>query len=253
MQIYYAKDYEAMSRKAAAVIAAEVIMKPDCVLGLATGSSPIGTYKNLIAAYKAGDFDFSRVRTANLDEYVGLTKDDDQSYAYFMRDNLFNHVNIKPENTNIPCGTNTDIAAECKRYDGVIKALGGVDLQLLGIGNNGHIAFNEPADCFAGGTNCVQLTDSTIEANKRFFAKKEDVPTRAFTMGVGSIMNAKKILLVASGDAKAEIMYEMACGKITPQVPASVLQMHNDTIIVADAAALRIILEKAPEMVIGRP
>lgn len=253
MRIYYAKDYDEMSRKAADIIAAQVLLKPNCVLGLATGSSPIGTYKELIARYEKGDLDFSAVTAANLDEYVGLTKDNDQSYAYFMRTNLFDHINIDQTKTNIPDGTNPDAAAECKRYDAALEALGGVDLQLLGIGNNGHIGFNEPSDGFANGTNCVNLTDSTIEANKRFFARKEDVPTQAYTMGVGCIMRAGTVLLIASGAAKSKIICEMATGKVTPQVPASVLQMHKNAIIIADDAALQDLLKTAPELVNGRP
>lgn len=249
MRIIYAKDYEDMSKKAANIIAAQVIMKPDCVLGLATGSSPIGTYKNLIAAYKNGDLDFSKVKAANLDEYVGLTKDNDQSYAYFMYNNLFKDINIDMKNTNIPDGTNKDAEGECKRYDAVVESLGGVDLQLLGIGNNGHIGFNEPAPVFAKGTNCVDLTESTIEANKRFFEKVEDVPRKAYTMGVKTIMAAKKVLLVASGEAKADIICKMATGAIDPMVPASILQLHNDAIIIADDAAIKKLMEVAPEMV----
>ena len=192
MKIYKVRDYEEMSRKAAAVIAAQIIAKPDSVLGLATGSTPIGTYKNLVAAYNAGDLDFSQIKSANLDEYRGLTKDNDQSYYYFMNHNLFQHVNIDPANTNIPDGTNSDAAAECARYEKVIEDLGGVDLQLLGLGHDGHIGFNEPCDHFDQTTHCVDLTEMTIEANKRFFASIDDVPRQAYTMGCGTIMKAKK-------------------------------------------------------------
>ena len=179
MRVIVTKDYEDLGRVAANIIASQVTLKPESVLGLATGSSPISTYKNLIKKYENGDLDFSRCYAANLDEYVGLTKDNDQSYAYFMYENLFKHVNINMENTNIPDGTEPDAEKECARYDAVIKALGGVDLQLLGIGHNGHVGFNEPADCFAKGTNIINLAQSTIDANTRFFAKKEDVPTQA--------------------------------------------------------------------------
>ncbi len=251
MRILYAADYNEMSRKAANLIAAQVILKPDCVLGLATGSSPLGTYKCLIEGYEKGDLDFSRCSAANLDEYCGLTKDNDQSYAYFMYENLFKHINIDMANTNIPDGTNADAEAECKRYDAAVAALGGVDIQLLGIGHNGHIGFNEPADSFAKGTHRVALTQRTIDANTRFFARREDVPTHAYTMGIKTIMSAKKILLIASGAEKAPIIYEMAAGPIVPSVPASVLQLHNDVTIVADAAALSVLLEKAPELVEG--
>lgn len=238
MKIIKAKDYEEMSRRAANVISAQVIMKPDCVLGLATGSSPIGTYKKLIERYEMGDLDFSEVKTANLDEYRGLTTDNDQSYHYFMRTNLFDHINIKTENLNIPNGSNPDAAAECARYDARIKELGGIDLQLLGMGHNGHIGFNEPADVFVQGTNCVDLQESTIEANKRFFASIDDVPRQAYTMGIGTIMNARKILVVVSGADKAPIVKKAFFGPVTPQVPASVLQLHPDVTIVADEAAL---------------
>ena len=253
MRILYASDYNDLSRKAANIIAAQVILKPDCVLGLATGSSPLGTYKCLIEGYEKGDLDFSRCKAANLDEYRGLPKDNDQSYAYFMYENLFKHINIDMANTNIPDGMNADAEAECKRYDEAVRALGGVDIQLLGIGHNGHIGFNEPADEFPKGTHCVDLTQSTIDANTRFFARKEDVPTQAYTMGIQTIMSAKKILLIASGEGKADIVCRMAAGPVTPSVPASVLQLHNDVTIVADKEALSVLMEKAPEMIEGLP
>ncbi len=238
MKIYKVRDYEEMSRKAAAVIAAQIIAKPDSVLGLATGSTPIGTYKNLVAAYNAGDLDFSQIKSANLDEYRGLTKDNDQSYYYFMNHNLFQHVNIDPANTNIPDGTNSDAAAECARYEKVIEDLGGVDLQLLGLGHDGHIGFNEPCDHFDQTTHCVDLTEMTIEANKRFFASIDDVPRQAYTMGCGTIMKAKKILILVSGADKANILYQVVNGPVTPQVPASILQFHPDVILIADEAAM---------------
>ena len=203
MRIIAAKDYNDMSRKAANIISAQVILKPDCVLGLATGSSPIGTYKQLIEWYQKGDLDFSEVKTANLDEYRGLPKSNDQSYDYFMKHNFFNHINIKPENLHIPDGEEADAAKACSDYDRIVAELGGVDLQLLGMGHNGHIGFNEPSDIFAKGTNCVDLQESTIEANKRFFASIDDVPRQAYTMGIGTIMSAKKILVIVSGKSKA--------------------------------------------------
>lgn len=238
MRILKAKDYLEMSRKAANLIAAQVIMKPDCVLGLATGSTPIGLYQQLIQGYQQGDLDFSQIRTANLDEYKGLTRENDQSYYYFMHQNLFKSINVKEENTNIPDGTVADSAAECARYDEVIRALGGVDLQLLGLGHNGHIGFNEPADSFAKGTHCVDLTESTIEANKRFFASADDVPRQAYTMGIQTIMSARKILVVVNGEAKADIVQKAFFGPVTPQVPASILQFHPDVTLVGDEAAL---------------
>ena len=196
MRLIVAKDYEEMSRRAADILAAQVILKPDCVLGLATGSSPIGTYQELIRRHKAGEVDFSRCSTVNLDEYVGLPADHDQSYAYFMRHNLFEHVNFRTECLNIPNGLEKDAQKECARYDGVIRDLGGIDMQLLGLGPNGHIGFNEPDDVFPTGTHMVQLTDSTIQANKRFFASEADVPRYAYTMGIRDIMQARRVLMV---------------------------------------------------------
>ena len=241
MKIIKTKDYADMSRKAANIIAAQVIMKPDCVLGLATGSTPIGTYKELIKAYENGDLDFSLVKTANLDEYRGLEKTNDQSYDYFMKDNLFNHININFENLNIPNGEKPDAEEECARYEAVVKALGGQDLQLLGMGHNGHIGFNEPADEFPKETHCVDLQESTIQANKRFFEKVEDVPTQAYTMGINTIMQAKTILVIVSGADKAEIVKNAFFGPVTPQVPASILQMHPNVIVVVDEAAASLI------------
>ena len=238
MQIYRAKDYEDMSKKAANIIASQVVLKPDCVLGLATGSTPIGAYKNLVEKYEQGDLDFSQVTTVNLDEYKGLPRENDQSYYYFMHDNLFDHVNVKPENTHLPDGTKEDANEECARYEELIRSLGGQDLQLLGLGHNGHIGFNEPSDSFAQVTHCVDLTQSTIDANKRFFASEADVPRQAYTMGIGTILQAKKILLVASGADKAEAVKNTLFGPITPYVPASILQIHPDVTIVADEAAL---------------
>lgn len=238
MRIIKAKDYNDMSRKAANLLSAQIIMKPNCVLGLATGSTPIGTYKQLIEWYKKGDLDFSEVRTVNLDEYRGLPRDNDQSYYYFMHDNLFNHVNIKEENTNVPNGMNMDAEAECKRYDEVVKSMGGADIQLLGLGHDGHIGFNEPCDVFVKGTNCVDLTQQTIEANKRFFASIDDVPKQAYTMGIGTIMSAKKILIIVSGKDKAEIVKKAFFGPVTPQIPASILQLHDDVVVICDEDAL---------------
>ena len=232
MKIIKAKDYNDMSRKAANIISAQVIMKPDCVLGLATGSTPIGTYKQLIEWYEKGDLDFGDVTTVNLDEYRGLPRENDQSYFYFMNHNLFDYVNIYPERTHLPNGMNPDADEE------VIRSTGGVDLQLLGLGHNGHIGFNEPGEAFETETHCVDLTERTIEANKRFFASIDDVPKQAYTMGIKTIMMAKKILIVVSGEDKAETVKNAFFGPVTPQVPASILQMHPDVTIVADEAAL---------------
>ena len=241
MRIIRTRDYQELSRAAARLIAAQVVLKPGCVLGLATGSSPVGAYQQLIAWYKKGDLDFSQVRTVNLDEYVGLAPDHDQSYAYFMRSNLFDHVNIDLSNTNIPDGLAPDAAAECTRYDERIRALGGVDLQLLGIGPNGHIGFNEPDGHFSCGTQQIQLTDSTRQANKRFFASLDDVPTHARTMGVRDILQARRVVMVASGENKAKAVKEAFFGPVTPAMPASILQYHPDFVLVADEAALSLV------------
>ncbi|MCH1982553.1 glucosamine-6-phosphate deaminase [Ruminococcus sp. OA3] len=238
MKIYTTNDYQEMSQKAAHIIASQIILKPDSVLGLATGSTPIGTYQNLVKWYNEGDLDFKEIKTVNLDEYKGLDRENDQSYYYFMHDNLFSHVNIDLNNTHLPDGTEPDSDKECRRYEDVIKSMGGVDLQLLGLGHNGHIGFNEPAEFFALETNCVDLQESTIEANKRFFASADDVPRQAYTMGIGTIMRAKKVLVVVSGEDKADIVKKAFFGEVTPKVPASVLQMHRDVTVVADKAAM---------------
>ena len=238
MKIYKAKDYKDMSRKAANIISAQVIMKPNCVLGLATGSTPIGTYAQLVEWYNKGDLDFSEVTTVNLDEYKGLPRTNDQSYYYFMHQHLFDRVNIDPERTNVPNGMEPDAEKECGRYEELIRSLGGVDLQLLGLGHNGHIGFNEPGEAFEKETHCVDLTESTIEANKRFFASADDVPKQAYKMGIKTSMQAKKILIVVNGENKADIVERAFFGPVTPEVPASILQLHNDVTLVGDEAAL---------------
>ena len=232
MKIIKAKDYDQMSRKAANIISAQVIMKPDCVLGLATGSSPIGTYRQLIDWYNKGDVDFSECYSVNLDEYVGLDITSDQSYVYFMRHNFFDAINIREDHTFIPNGKNTDVAAECERYDNQIASLGGIDLQLLGIGLDGHIGFNEPDKYFVKSTHVVDLHESTIKANSRFFASEDEVPKKAITMGMVSIMQAKKILLIANGKAKRDILEKAFYGPITPEIPASILQLHPDITVI---------------------
>ena len=241
MKIYKAKNYRDMSRKAANIISAQVIMKPNAVLGLATGSTPLGIYAQLIEWYKKGDLDFSEVTTVNLDEYKGLTKDNEQSYYRFMCENLFNHINIDKKNVNIPDGTQEVSEIECMRYNNIIRSVGGIDMQLLGIGGNGHIGFNEPGCAFETETHCVKLAESTIEANSRFFNSLDEVPKYAYTMGIKSIMQAKKILLVASGSNKAQAVYDAICGPVSPKNQASILQMHNDVTIVADEEALSLI------------
>lgn len=224
--------YDALSEKAASIIGAQVIMKPNCVLGLATGSSPLGTYARLAEKNKTGELDFSRVTSVNLDEYVGLDGTHDQSYRYFMDNNLFCKINIDKSNTYVPNGCASDLKAEGKAYDEFIEKLGGIDLQLLGIGLDGHIGFNEPDDFFTKETHEVTLDASTIEANARFFASKSDVPTKAITMGMMSIMQAKKILLIANGAKKKEIVEKAFFGPITPRVPASILQLHPDVTVI---------------------
>ncbi|MBP3412688.1 MAG: glucosamine-6-phosphate deaminase [Oscillospiraceae bacterium] len=238
MRIIVAENYEAMSRQAANILSSHVTMKPDCVLGLATGSTPIGTYQELIKRYEAGDLDFSQVKTVNLDEYVGLEPTHDQSYRYFMQTQLFDHINVKPENTNVPQGMAQDVEAECARYNAVIASMGGIDVQVLGMGHNGHIGFNEPAEIFEKETHKVELQDSTIEANARFFATRDEVPRYAITMGIQSIMQARQILVVVSGAGKADIVEKAFRGPVTPKVPASILQMHPDVILVGDKEAL---------------
>ena len=241
MRIYVTEDYNAMSHRVASILAAQVMLKPDCLLGLATGSTPVGAYKQLVEWYKKGDLDFAQVRSINLDEYVGLAPTHDQSYRYFMQSNLFDHVNIVPDNTNVPNGLAENAAEECRRYNEVIHTLGPIDLQLLGMGHNGHIGFNEPADAFELETHVVDLTDTTIQANARFFASADEVPRQAMTMGIQTIMQAKKVLVAVSGKDKAEIVKKAFTGPVTPNVPASILQMHPDVILVGDKAALSLL------------
>lgn len=238
MKIYCGKDYYHASRLAANIISAQVIMKPDCVLGLATGSTPIGTYEQLVRWYEKGDLDFAAVHSVNLDEYRGLSAQDEQSYRYFMNSHLFDHVNIDKKNTYVPDGTKEDADKACSDYDAIIRSLGGIDLQLLGLGHNGHIGFNEPGGAFEKETHCVKLSQSTIEANARFFHSADQVPKEAYTMGIKSIMQAKKIVVIVCGESKREIVKKAFFGAITPEVPASVLQLHNDVILVGDEAAL---------------
>ena len=238
MRIYQAENYKAMSRRAANIISAQVIYKPNCVLGLATGGTPVGLYQQLVEWYKKGDLSFAETRSVNLDEYLGLSPHHEQSYRYFMQKNLFDHIDILPENTYVPSGLAEDPEEECRRYDELVKSFGYADLQLLGLGRNGHIGFNEPSDHFVKETHVVDLTESTIEANARFFASADDVPKQALTMGIGCIMAARRILLIASGADKADAIYKTVCGPITPECPASILQLHPDVVLVCDEAAL---------------
>ncbi|MBR4862698.1 MAG: glucosamine-6-phosphate deaminase [Firmicutes bacterium] len=237
MKIICTKDYEDLSRKAAELIAEQILLKPDSVLGLATGGTPLGIYRCLTQLYRNDQIDFSSVTTLNLDEYVGMAPDNPGSYAYFMEQNLFSHVNISPERCHIPSGLAKSADAECRRYDQLISVLGGIDLQLLGLGNNGHIGFNEPSDTFTAATHCVALSESTRSANARFFSSLEEVPTQAITMGMNGIMNAKQILLCVSETSKSEILREVLFGPVTPSVPGSVLQYHPNLTVIADADA----------------
>ncbi|MBR1634406.1 MAG: glucosamine-6-phosphate deaminase [Lachnospiraceae bacterium] len=246
MRIYKAKDEAEMSRKAANIISAQIILKPDSVLGLATGSSPIGTYKQLIDWYNKGDLDFAQITAVNLDEYRGLSPENDQSYAYFMQEHLFKHVNIDPTNCFIEDGLAEDPQAECIRYNELIRGLGGIDLQLLGIGPNAHIGFNEPGEALEKDTHLVKLTEKTIQANSRFFASEDEVPKYAFTMGIKAIMQARCIVLVANGENKADALYKCICGTISSEAPASLLQLHNNVFIVADEAALSKVEKEIP-------
>jgi glucosamine-6-phosphate deaminase len=241
MKFIKSNDYLDMSRKAANILSAQIIMKPNCVLGLATGNTPIGTYEQLVEWYKKGDLDFSEVSTVNLDEYKGLPRDNDQSYYNFMNEKLFSKVNINSNNTFLPDGMELDSNKACDDYNNIIEKCGGVDLQLLGLGHNGHIGFNEPGAEFEAKTHCVNLTESTVLANQRFFASVEDVPKQAYTVGIKTIMQAKQIVVVVSGEDKAAILKEAFFGQITPKVPASILQLHNNVTVVADEAALSMI------------
>ncbi len=238
MQIVSCADYTDMSRKAARIIAAQVQLKPECVLGLATGSTPVGTYKELIRFHRDEELDFSRVITVNLDEYYGLSPEHEQSYHNFMRQNFFDHINIPLENTHIPDGLTLDVAKTCAEYDSMVASLGGTDIQLLGIGDNGHIAFNEPHSFFFAQTHLVDLNEETIKANARFFESESEVPRQAITMGMRSILGAKLILLLASGPKKAAAIGQMINGPVDPQLPASILQLHPNVMVLADKEAL---------------
>lgn len=241
MKLIIAKDYEDMSRLGALEIANVVTENPTAILGLATGGTPVGMYKNLIKMNQEGKVDFSKITTVNLDEYVGIGGEHPQSYRYFMNENLFNHINIDKTKTFVPNGLAADIAEEGRNYDNKIDELGGTDIQLLGIGNNGHVAFNEPDQDLVAGTHLTGLTQSTIEANARFFDSIDEVPTRAITMGLGQIMKSKKILLVASGEGKAEAVAGVLSGKITTSNPATMLQMHRNVVLIIDEAAAKLL------------
>lgn len=239
MKIYKEKTYEDMSKRAADIIAEQIKNKPDSVLGLATGSTPIGMYEKLVEKYNNHEIDFSKITTINLDEYKGLDPENNQSYHYFMNEHLFSKVNIPSANIHLPDGKEEDEEKVCKEYDDIIEKSGGIDIQVLGIGENGHIGFNEPSDKFSKGTNCVNLTKNTIEVNSRFFKSIDEVPTKAYTMGIESIFSAKKIILMANSKKKADILKKALTGDITPEVPASILQKHPDVVVIGDEEALR--------------
>ncbi len=236
MQIHVLKDSQCVAKQAATIIAAEILVKPDIVLGLPTGSSPIPTYRELVRMHREGLLDFSRATTFNLDEYMGIGAEHPQSYRRFMDENLFEHVNIPKGHTHVPCGTG-DGAENARAYEEAIRLAGGIDMQVLGIGRNGHIGFNEPADAFLDRTGVVVLTESTIAANKRFFSSAGEVPRTAISMGIGTIMRARKTLLIATGEDKAEVIRDLVLGPITPKLPASALRMHPCAVIVMDEAA----------------
>ena len=270
-QFYLVKDYDEMSEKAAALFFAQITLKPDAVLGLATGSTPVGTYRQLTELCRAGRLDCSRVTTVNLDEYLGLSAAHPQSYRFFMREHLFDGIGLPADRTFFPeiperpsasrknetasSGKNrkdsvpdieTALAKVCSRYDELLRSLGGTDLQLLGIGRNGHIGFNEPGDVFIRNTHTVTLAENTRQANARFFDSIDDVPTHACTMGIGGIFSAKKILLLASGEEKAQALQAAFCGPVTPRVPASILQLHPDVTVIADKAAGQLLADRLP-------
>jgi glucosamine-6-phosphate deaminase len=232
MKIINTRDYPDMCRKAANIISAQIILHPESVLGLATGKTPIGVYDQLVDWYNKNDLDFSEVKTINLDEYCGLGPGDETSYRYFMNQHFFDRINIRKENTYVPNGLAKDANEECHRYDELIRALRGIDLQLLGIGHNGHIGFNEPGMDFEKMTHCVELTERTRQANAKYFPSVEAVPQKAITMGIKAIMQAKQILLIADGESKNEILKTALFGPVTPSVPASILQLHPSLYVV---------------------
>lgn len=237
MRIVVTNSYDEMSKVAARLVAGQLYLKPNSVLGLATGSTPEGMYAELVKVHNNVGLDFSDVISFNLDEYIGLNKDNEQSYYYFMHKHLFDHVNIKPENIHIPNGNPENLVEECKKYDELIEAKGGIDLQILGIGQNAHIGFNEPDIKFEATTHKVKLDEETIEANSRFFDNKDDVPKYAISMGIKTIMLAKKIILLASGKNKAQAIYKAIYGSVRPDAPASILQLHRDVVVIVDKEA----------------
>jgi glucosamine-6-phosphate deaminase len=241
MRIIIADSYKEMSKKAADIVRSQVILKPDCVLGLATGDTPLGMYKELVKLYEKKEVDFSEVTIFNLDEYCKLNRENAQSYYYYMNHNFFKYINVKKKNTHIPNGTAKDIDEECRNYEQQIKNNGGIDLQVLGIGSNGHIGFNEPDINFEAETHLVQLDEITIEANSRFFSSKDEVPTMAISMGIKTIMQSRMLLLLANGEAKADAIYKAVKGKICPEVPASIIQLHPNAMIIIEKSAAKML------------
>ncbi|MCQ2770722.1 MAG: glucosamine-6-phosphate deaminase [Clostridia bacterium] len=237
MKTIVCKDYDEMSKKAAQIVKELIINKEDSVLGLATGSSPVGMYKCLIEDYKAGVISFKNIKTINLDEYYPIDPTHNQSYRYFMNENLFDHVDICKSNTYVPDGLAKDVDKFCDEYEALYDKLGGADIQILGIGRNGHIGFNEPSNELIDKTHLTDLKEDTIKANARFFDSINDVPTKAITMGIGTIMKAKKIIVVANGENKADAVYNMLKGQVTGMCPASMLQKHQDATLICDELA----------------
>ena len=241
MELIVVKNYEEMSKKAASIISSQVIIEPNSVLGLATGDTPLGMYKELIKKYKENEVDFSQVKTFNLDEYYGLERDNIQSYYFYMINNFFKFINIDSNNINIPNGTSNDIEEDCLNYERKIKEAGGIDIQVLGIGVNGHIGFNEPNVNFEAQTHLVNLNENTIKSNARFFNSIDEVPKKAISMGIKTILQSKKIILLASGESKAEAVYNTVKGKISPEIPSSILQLHQNVTIILDESAAKLL------------
>ncbi len=250
MKIYVCKNYEEMSNLAAEYLVKQIEVKSNSVLGLATGSTPLAMYQKLIEKYQKKLVSFKNVISFNLDEYIGLDKNNENSYYTFMHENFFDKIDIKEENINIPDGNANDFSKSASDYENKIKDCGGIDLQVLGIGNNAHIGFNEPTDEFSKDTDLVELTESTILANSRFFDSEEDVPKKAISMGIGSIMRAKKILLLASGEKKAQAIYNTVKGPVKPEIPASILQFHKDVVLILDEKAASLLDENSYKKVV---
>ena len=241
MRVLITDSYDQMGLEAAKIVAGQIYLKPNSVLGLATGSTPLSMYERLVAVHRTVGLDFSEVTTFNLDEYIGMGPDNPQSYHYFMQEHFFKHINIKPENVHIPNGMAKDIIAEGERYEQLIAAKGGIDLQVLGIGQNAHIGFNEPDVKFAATTHKVELDEETILANSRFFNNVDEVPRYAISMGIKTIMMAEHVILLANGRNKARAVYKAVCGDVTPEAPASILQLHRDVVVILDKEAAELL------------